>query len=188
VGAPIIAPAVGAPLEGVDYLLDVVGFHDPAERMQLMEAGLANYKDFRYLVKKDMRDMAKEFSKHTAANGRMTFGLGRTKKLTGLMHWILDCFRCIDDPNHTIFDEDALAEAQSCARICKSDLELVDTNTKAADPGKFKDERKWPDWSKAFINLLSVIPGVTRIPLAYVVRDEEEPDDEAEYVNSRTSA
>jgi hypothetical protein len=43
-------------------------------------------------------------------------------------------------------------------------LELVDTNTKAADPGKFKDERKWPEWSKAFVNLLSVIPGVTGIP------------------------
>jgi hypothetical protein len=62
-------------------------------------------------------------------------------------------------------------------------LELVDTNTKSADPSKFKDERKWPDWSKAFVNLLSVIPGVTGIPLAYIIRDEEEPDDEAEYVN-----
>jgi hypothetical protein len=99
------------------------------------------------------------------------------------MHWIQDCFRCNDDPDHTVFDEDALVEAQSCAQICKSDLELVNTNTKAANPGKFKDERKWPDWSKAFINLLTVILGVTGIPLAYVVRNEEEPDDEAEYVN-----
>ena len=179
----VLAPAVGAPLEGVDYLLDVVGFHDPAERMRLMEAGLDNYEDFRYLVEKDIRDMAEEFSKRTAANGRMTFGLGRTKKLTALMHWIQDCFRCNDDPDHTVFNEDTLAEAQSRAQIRKSDLELVDTNTKAADPGKFKDERKWPDWSKAFVNLLSVIPGVSGIPLAYVVRDDEEPDDEAEYVN-----
>jgi DMSO/TMAO reductase YedYZ molybdopterin-dependent catalytic subunit len=30
---------------------------------------------------------------------------------------------------------------------------------------------------------LSVILGVTGIPLAYIVRNEEEPDDEAEYVN-----
>jgi hypothetical protein len=183
VGAPLMAPAVVAPLEGVDCLLDVVGFHDPAERMQLMEAILINYKDFHYLVEKDIRDMVEEFSKRTAANGHMTFGLGRTKKLTGLMHWIQDCFRCNDDPDHTVFDEDALAEAQSRAQIRKSDLELVNTNTKAAVPGKFKDERKWPEWSKAFVNLLSVILGVTGIPLAYVVRDEEEPDDKAEYVN-----
>jgi hypothetical protein len=127
--------------------------------------------------------MAEEFSKRMAANGRMTFGLGRTKKLTVLMHWIQDCFRCNDDPDHTVFDKDTLAEAQSCAQIHKSDLELVNMNTKAADPGKFKDERKWPEWSKAFINLLSVIPGVSGIPLAYVVRDEEEPDNEVEYVN-----
>jgi hypothetical protein len=178
-GAPLIVPAVGAPLEGVDYLLDVVGFHDPAERMRLMEAGLANYEDFRYLVKNDIRDMAEEFSKRTVANGRMTFGLGCTKKLTGLMHWIQDCFRCNDYPDHTDFDEDALAEAQSCAQIRKSDLELVNTNTKAANPGKFKDERKWPKCSKAFVNLLSVIPGVSGIPLAYIIHDEEEPDDEA---------
>jgi hypothetical protein len=117
VGAPLIVPAVGVPLEGVDYLLDVVGFHDPAEHMQLMEAGLTNYEDFRYLVEKDIRDMAEEFSKRTVANGCMTFGLGRTKKLTGLMHWIQDCFRCNDDPDHTVFDEDALAEAQSRAQI-----------------------------------------------------------------------
>jgi hypothetical protein len=49
----VIAPAGGAPLEGIDYLLNVVGFHDdPAERVQLTEAGLANYEDFGYLVKK----------------------------------------------------------------------------------------------------------------------------------------
>jgi hypothetical protein len=113
----------------------------------------------------------------------MTFGLGRTKKLTGLMHWIQDYFCTAEDPDHTMFNNQALTEAQSRAHIRKSDLDLVDTNTKAADPGKFKDERKWPEWSKAFINYLSVIPGVNGIPLAYVVHDNEEPDDEAEYAN-----
>jgi hypothetical protein len=89
---------------------------------------------------------------------------------------------CNDDPNHTAFDEDALAETQSCTQIRKSDLELVVTNSKAADPGKFKDKRKWPEWSKAFANLLSNILGVTGISLAYIIHEEEEPDDEAEYV------
>jgi hypothetical protein len=54
---------------------------------------------------------------------------------------------------------------------------------KAADPGKFKDERKWPEWQKAFVNYLSIIPGVFRVPLAYVVREDEEPNPEAEYLN-----
>ena len=122
--------------------MDVVGFHNPAERLRIVEAGLTDYEDFRYLVDKDIRDMAEEFAKRSAAQGRITFGLGRIKKLTGLMHWVQDCFRTDDDPNEMIFNEEALAEAQSRALIRKSDIDLVDTNTKAADPGKFRDEHK----------------------------------------------
>jgi hypothetical protein len=98
----------------------------------------------------------------------MTFGLVRTKKLIGLMHWIQDCFRTDDDPNHTTFDEQALAEAQSRAHVRKSDIDLVDTNAKAANPGKFKDKLKWHKWELAFGNYLSVIPGVNGMPLSYV--------------------
>jgi hypothetical protein len=57
----------------------------------------------------------------------------------------------------------------------------VDTNTKAANPDKFKDEHKWPEWKKSFVNYLSVIPGVSGIPLSYIVRDEEFPAAGLEY-------
>jgi hypothetical protein len=123
-----IAPAViGAPLGGVDHLLDVVGFHNPAEHLRIIEAGLTDYEDFHYLVDKDIRNMAEEFAKQLVAQGCITFGLGRIKKLTGLMHWVQDCFCTNADPNNMIFNEEALAEAQSCALICKSDINLVDT-------------------------------------------------------------
>jgi hypothetical protein len=124
--------------------------------------------------------MAEEFSKRTVAQGRITFGLGRTKKLTGLMHWVQDCFRTNDYPYYLTFNDEQLAEAQSRALVRKADIDLVDTNTKAADPGKFKEERKWPEWSKAFTNYLSVIPGVNGVPLSYVIR-ESEPADGAVY-------
>ena len=75
--------------------------------------------------------------------GLITFGLSHIKRLTGLMHWIQDCFHANDDPNSVTFDEEALAKAQSHALIHKSVINLVDMNTKADDPGKFKDECKW---------------------------------------------
>jgi hypothetical protein len=79
-----IAPAAaGVPLGGVNYLLDVVGFHNPAEHLCIMEAGLTDYEDFCYLVDKDICDMAEEFAKRLVAQGRITFGLGRIKQLTG---------------------------------------------------------------------------------------------------------
>ncbi len=99
----------------------------------------------------------------------------------GVMHWIHDCYRASDIPNHEHFDEEVLFEALSMAQIRRSDMELVATNTKAADPGKFKDERKWPEWEKAFTNYLSVIPGVSGIPLSYIVREQDEPTPGMDY-------
>ena len=99
--------------------------------------------------------MAEEFGKRSQLNDRIIFGLGRTKKLIGLMHWIQDCHHTNDIPDHNNFNEQALVEAQSRALIRKSDIDLVDTNTKVADPGKFKDECKWPEWEKVFVNYLS---------------------------------
>ena len=74
--------------------------------------------------------------------------------------------------------------------MCKStktDAEQVDTISKAADPGKFKDEKKWPDWEPAFVNYLSTIPGVRRVPLSYVVRENAAPDHEMDFGNEFTA-
>ena len=161
-------------IEGIQFVLQTIGFNAD-ESAGIMEAGLSGFEDFRYLVEKDIRDMADEFGKRSMAQGRIVFGRGRTKKLTGVMHWVQDRFRANDVPYHEDFNEPALFEALSLAQIRKSDIDLVDTNTKAANPGKFKDERKWPEWEKSFINYLSVIPGVSGIPLSYIVRDEEFP-------------
>ena len=170
-------------MANIDFMLDAIGFNDPMERLRLMEAGLADYDDYRHLVDKDIRDLAEDFSKRTIVNGRMIFGLGRTKKLVGLMHWIQDCFRTNDNPDLMAFNEQELTDAQSRAQVRKSDIELVDTNSKAADPGKFKDERKWHEWEQAFRNYLSVIPGVHGVPLSYVIRDEAVPPVGDHYVN-----
>jgi hypothetical protein len=56
-----------------------------------MAAGISEFEDFRYLVEKDIRDLADEFGKRSGANGKIVFGLGRTKKSTGVMHWVQDC-------------------------------------------------------------------------------------------------
>jgi hypothetical protein len=50
----VVAPAADAPLEGVDFLLNAIGFNNLAERLRLMQAGLTEYEDFRYLVEKDI--------------------------------------------------------------------------------------------------------------------------------------
>lgn len=73
--------------------------------------------------------------------------------------------------------------AQSCAQICKSDLDLVNTNLKVADLEKFKDKQKWLEWEKVFVDYLSLIPGMNRVLLAYEVCEYVELDDVAEYLS-----
>jgi hypothetical protein len=63
-----LAEAVG--LVGVAHVLQVIGFNLPVDRDNIMEAGIAVFEDFRYLVEKDIRDMADEFGKRTVAGGR----------------------------------------------------------------------------------------------------------------------
>ena len=63
----------------------------------------------------------------------------------------------------------------------------VDTISKAADPGKFKDERKWPDWEPAFVNYLSTIPGSYHVPLSYVIQEQEDLDDDLDFGDDRIS-
>jgi hypothetical protein len=146
-----------------------------------LNAGLHDFKDFHYLIEKDIRDMAEDFSKRMQANGCIVFGLGCTKKLTWVMHWIQDCYSANDHPTHCLFNNEVLIEALSLAHIHKSDIDLVVANTKAANPGKVKDERKWPEWEKAFTNYLLVIPGVKGIPLSDVIRKNDNPTKDPYY-------
>ena len=102
-------------LVGVAHVLQVIGFNLPGDRNNFMTAGLAQFEDFRYLVEKDLCDTADKFGKRTQAAGRIVFGLVGTEKLVGVMHWVQDCFRASDVPNHDNFDDDVLFEALSLA-------------------------------------------------------------------------
>jgi hypothetical protein len=127
----IDAPQAG--LVGVNFVLNMIGFKLAAERVDIMDAGLNQFEAVRYLTEKDIRDMADNFAKRTIADRRFVFGFGRTKKLIGVMHWIRDCYRADNVPDHGNLDMAVLYEALSLAQIRKLDIELVTANTKAAD-------------------------------------------------------
>ena len=165
----------------VDQCLEWIGFGIPNQRASIStEAGFNSLDDLNNIEEKDVRDMADSFHKRTIAN-RIIFGMRRTKWLIAMMHWVQDFYRCSKQP--TIDDfvmandfKQALSTAAQCASLCKVDTDQVDTISKAADLGKLKDERKWPEWYPAFVNYLSTIPGVYGVPLPYVVRENQAPD------------
>ena len=152
----------------------------------IAEGGFNGLNDFFDVTETDIRDMAESFSKRSPAANRINFGMRCIKWLIAVMHWCQDHQRCSEEPDIADFaNADAFKEALQVsalrALLRKNDSDQVDTISKAADPGKFKDEKKWPDWEPAFVNYLSTIPGVKGVPLSYVVRANEDPDHEMDF-------
>ena len=173
--------AAAAALAELHQALVWIGFGDQGNRDTIcLEAGLLSFEDFVGLTEKDIWDMAEEFSKRTVVQGTISFGLRRIKLLLGVMHWVQDQDRCyrmasINDVQDADEFQGILNVAIERAALRKVEDDQVKTISKAANPGKFKDERKWPDWEPAFINYLSTIPSLYHVPLSYVVRENEDP-------------
>ena len=126
------------------------------------------------LSEKDIREMADGYEKHSKAQGCIPFGLRRIKLLIGVMHWVQDQDRCNRNASTgNIADANEFREIIDIsiqrATLRKVEDDQVDTISKPVDPGKFKEERKWPDWEPAFVNYLSTIPCSFHVPLSYVI-------------------
>ena len=124
--------------------------------------------------------------KHSPAENRINFGMRRIKWLIAMMHWCQVYQCCSKEPDIADFSnadafKEALQVSTQRALLRKNDSHQVDMISKAADPGKFKDEKKWTDWEPAFVNYLSTIPGVKGIPQSYVVCTTEDPEHEINF-------
>ena len=150
-----------------------------------MDDAFSTLSELSTFKEEDIRDLASGFAKRTINEGRIIFGLKKTKRMIALMHWVQDFYRCSETPTlQGIEDQNSFFSALDTA-ILRANVRVnaanqVDTVSKAADPRKFKDESKWAEWEQAFVNYLSTIPGVDGIPLSYIVREDEIDEDEEE--------
>ena len=81
----------------IHQILHWIGFTQP-QRVQLFNDSLGSYRDMSSFTEKDISDMAAEYSRRTANDGRINFGIRRTKKLQTLIHFIQDFRRTSRDP------------------------------------------------------------------------------------------
>ena len=166
----------------MDTALQWIGFANAATRKQIQTEGFRTFGDLISLNEKDIRDMNESYGRRTIADGRFIFGTRRIKYLMGLVHWVHDFTRVNGTPSLDEFNGDAIAFRKDLdlalhrAECRKKESDQADTVSKAADPGKFKDERRWSEWEPAFVNYISTIQGVNGVPLSYVVREMEESD------------
>ena len=171
----------------MDLALTWIGFDNEVTRNRIQVERFASFDDLKSMKEKDVRDLAESHGRRTAADGRFIFGARRIRYLIGMVHWVQDFIRIGEVPTLAEYGDDgaafrtALETAFNRDDVRKIEKEQSDTVSKAADPGKFKEEKTWPEWEPAFVNYLSTIPGVNGIPLSYVVRENEAPIAGASY-------
>ena len=86
---PVVAvvPAVPVPeIDQLNQILEWVGFPIGNERLNILQDAFTNYADIQAMKEKDVTELSTSFSRRTAANGKIDFGILRTKKLMHLLH------------------------------------------------------------------------------------------------------
>ena len=175
-------------MEPIDQVLGWIGFNTP-NQLAAMRENFDDLNDFGNLKESDITEIADSYARRPAAQ-RMHIGLARTKRLKALIHWVGDFHRLSREPSLDGLDQDSFRQellvAQERAEIRKDEAKKYENLAKEATPGKLTSDKVWPKWIMQFTNLLSIIPGVTGVPLSYVIRENANPmfDDNANFTTN----
>jgi hypothetical protein len=132
----------------MDTVLMWIGFDQEAMMNRLREEGFESFGDLTSMKEKDICDLAESYGRPTVADGRSIFGLRRIRNLIGLIHWVQDFAKVGEEPtlagldNMASFHEALDTSIYRAGDVRKVEKDQADTVSKAADPGKFKDEKK----------------------------------------------
>ena len=182
---PVAVPAGNpTPLQTV---LDWIGFNQAAVRNAL-EAELTDLESMKGLTYKDVRDLRDSFASRTRNEGKIYFGINRTKRLQSLIDYVQDQERInkpIDITTYANAAEfvEALNVSKERAEVRANDEESMEARAKEASPGKLTGEQVWDKWEQLLVNMLSILIGVQGVPLLYVIREVEDPPEDAVYDN-----
>ena len=119
-------------------VLEWIGF-TAAQRITLSE-DFGALQSIENLTHKDINNLATGYAARTVNDGRMFFGLARTKRLQALIHWVADFGRVGLAPTIDGLDQESFREALQVATqhadIRASEDDSADARAKEASPGK----------------------------------------------------
>lgn len=160
-----------------------IGFTLPEQTTLLDQFG-TDLKTFVTMDERDLDRLDKYLGSVKPISERVLVGFKRLGLLKGLIHWAKDKKRIgmavnvtikLDDPTKArvkFMEELNESMVRQSIRILTTDAQL-DTRSKAASPGKLKDEKNWDKWEQALVLMLSILRGVSGVPLSYVIREQD---------------
>ena len=127
------------------------------------------------LTIEDVKDSLTSFAKLTAANGRIVLQPGIKRNIIAFVQWTRTELRSGRNPVLTPFPIANVVALHNNLKICSNFSKQSELLAVQVKPRKFTAEVDWRDWEPTFVNYLKLIPGITGIPLAYVVRRNAAP-------------
>eukprot|EP00957_Ditylum_brightwellii_P185523 14124955-Ditylum_brightwellii.AAC.1 len=76
--------------DSIKQILHWVGFSNNTQKDEISSDSITTFSDSKIYTEKDISDMATDFAGMTVANGRIHFGMKRTKRLKAFSHWVQD--------------------------------------------------------------------------------------------------
>ena len=83
----------------IAQILFWIGFTVRNQRNNIITDSFGAYEDIKMLNEKDISSMSVDWASRTQQNGRIHFGIRRTKLLKALVHWVQDFYRISSIPS-----------------------------------------------------------------------------------------
>ena len=138
-------------------------------------------KEFKLMDEAELTSMVSDYERMRDATDLIRFRLTGTRRLKGLMHYVQDLIRTDEPIVPSIISLDDIVKAIERNRARQASITQSSTNVASAIPPKLVKEKEWTTWIASFTHFLRVIPGSTGIPLAYVIRENDNRLPENEY-------
>jgi hypothetical protein len=104
------AAQVGDNLTPMERAITWMGFTQNQRGPIISDIG-STFTEVESLTSKDISELAESYSKRTVNDGRIIFGLQRTKRLKAFIHWVMDFKRVNRNPTLDGLNQDSFCEA-----------------------------------------------------------------------------
>ena len=165
-----------------------IGF-EPGQQASALADELGSLKNLASFGVTDIKNMVKDGVTY-GNNRKLKFPTGHQFHLKALIEWTKDRKK-LNEPislaSSGIATQDEFISAIELSLSRKEIREVgektLEAQLKIASPGKLKDEKIWEDWVTGLQTTLTLMRGVTGVPLVYVIRRDETPPEGEVYAS-----
>lgn len=172
VNVAVMQGGVPVDIDVGDVLRDILNLSDTQIEAVTAE-GITSVDDLANWEHEDIKSWADSKRRLPANRGGVIFGIKAVEKLQGLAFWVMDMKRRGKDVILREFDNNTLYGMINEAKV---EHKSKDQESDVPKPEKF-NYSDWPEWEKSVYNYFGAKTNGKGVPMSYVIRKQEVPQD-----------